>query len=37
MKKKILILGISGQDGSLLAEYLVNKKNVFVYGLIRKS
>ena len=37
MKKKILILGISGQDGSLLAEYLINKKNVLVYGLIRKS
>jgi len=37
MKKKILILGISGQDGSLLAEYLLNKKNIYVYGLIRKS
>ena len=36
MKKKILILGVTGQDGSLLADYLVNK-NYLVYGLIRKS
>ncbi len=34
--KKILILGVSGQDGSLLAEFLLSKKyNVF--GMIRKS
>ena len=37
MKKKILILGVSGQDGSILAEYLSKKKDIFVYGLIRKS
>ena len=37
MKKKILILGVSGQDGSLLAEYLIKKKNISIYGLIRKS
>ena len=36
MKKKILILGVTGQDGSLLAEFLINK-NYLVYGLIRKS
>ena len=36
MKKKILILGVTGQDGSLLAEYLINK-NILIYGLIRKS
>ena len=36
MKKKVLILGVTGQDGSLLADYLVNK-NYLVYGLIRKS
>ena len=34
--KKILIFGISGQDGSLLAEYLINK-NIEIYGLLRKS
>ena len=36
MKKKILILGVTGQDGSLLADYLIKKK-YRVYGLIRKS
>ena len=36
MKKKVLILGVTGQDGSLLAEYLT-KKNYFIYGLIRKA
>ena len=37
MKKKILIIGITGQDGSLLAEHLINKKDIIIYGLIRKS
>ena len=36
MKKKVLILGVTGQDGSLLAEHLI-KKNILVYGLLRKS
>ena len=37
MKKKIaLITGITGQDGSYLAELLL-KKNYVVHGLIRKS
>ncbi len=37
MKKKIaLITGITGQDGSYLAEFLL-KKGYFVHGLIRKS
>ena len=36
MKKKVLILGVTGQDGSLMAEFLCKKK-VMVYGLIRKS
>ena len=36
MKKKILILGVTGQDGSLMAEFLCKKK-IMVYGLIRKS
>ena len=37
MKKKIvLITGITGQDGSYLAELLL-KKNYIVHGLIRKS
>ena len=36
MKKKILILGVTGQDGSYMADFLL-KKNYIVHGLIRKS
>ena len=35
MTKKVLITGISGQDGSYLAELLL-KKDYKVYGLIRR-
>ena len=35
-KKKALITGITGQDGSYLAEFLLNK-NYIVHGLKRKS
>ena len=36
MKKSSLILGVTGQDGSFLAKYLI-KKGYIVHGLIRKS
>ena len=36
MKKKILILGVTGQDGSYLMDFLIKKKYE-VHGLIRKS
>ncbi len=36
MKKKAIITGITGQDGSYLAELLL-KKNYIVHGIIRKS
>ena len=36
MKKKALILGITGQDGSYMLELLIQKKYE-VHGLIRKS
>ncbi len=36
MKKKALIIGISGQDGSLLAKHLL-KKNYLVHGILRNS
>ena len=36
MKKKALIFGVTGQDGSYLAEFLL-KKNYKVYGLDRKK
>jgi len=35
MKKKALITGITGQDGSYLAEYLI-KKNYVVHGIVRR-
>ena len=35
-KKNIFILGVTGQDGSLLAKYLLEKKYK-VHGLVRKS
>ena len=36
MKKKALITGITGQDGSYLADFLL-KKNYIVHGIKRKS
>jgi GDPmannose 4,6-dehydratase len=36
MKKKALITGVTGQDGSYLAEFLL-KKNYIVHGVKRKS
>tara|TARA_B100001057_G_C22847543_1_gene949665 strand:+ start:1865 stop:2923 length:1059 start_codon:yes stop_codon:yes gene_type:complete len=35
-KKKALIIGITGQDGSYLAEILLNK-NYIVHGMVRRS
>ena len=35
-KKKILILGVTGQDGSLMAKFMHEKK-YFVHGLVRRS
>ena len=36
MRKKALITGISGQDGSYLAEYLL-ENNYEVHGVLRRS
>ena len=36
MRKKALITGITGQDGSYLAEYLLDKGYI-VHGIKRKS
>lgn len=36
MKKNIIITGISGQDGSYLAKYLLNK-NFNIFGVVRKK
>ena len=34
--KKVLILGVTGQDGSYMAEFLTKKKYK-VHGVVRKS
>jgi GDPmannose 4,6-dehydratase len=36
MKKKALIIGVSGQDGSYLAEHLI-KSNYSVFGIVRRN
>ena len=36
MKKKVFITGISGQDGSYLAELLL-EKDYDVYGIVRRN
>ena len=35
-KKKVLILGVTGQDGSFMARFLL-EKNFIVHGVVRKS
>ena len=35
--KRALITGITGQDGSYLAEYLLSKPEYEVHGLVRRS
>jgi GDPmannose 4,6-dehydratase len=35
--KKVLITGVTGQDGSYMAEYLLNFTEYEVYGVIRRS
>ena len=36
MAKRALVTGITGQDGSYMADFLLKKK-IFVHGVIRKS
>ena len=35
--KRALITGITGQDGSYLAEFLLGKPDYEVHGLVRRS
>ena len=37
MKNNVIITGISGQDGSLLAKYLLKKKKFNIYGICKKK
>jgi GDPmannose 4,6-dehydratase len=36
MKKKVIITGIAGQDGSYLTKYLI-KKNYKIFGILKKK
>lgn len=35
--KKVLILGVNGQDGSLMVDYLLNNTKHYIYGTMRKD
>jgi len=35
--KKVLITGVTGQDGSYMAEYLLNSSEYEIYGVVRRS
>lgn len=37
MNKKIIVTGVTGQDGSYMVDYLLEKTNYFVYGMVRRS
>jgi GDPmannose 4,6-dehydratase len=37
MKKKIIITGVTGQDGSYMADYLLKNTEHEIYGMIRRS
>jgi GDPmannose 4,6-dehydratase len=37
MSKKVLITGVTGQDGSYMSEYLLNISEYEVYGVVRRS
>lgn len=37
MKERILITGVTGQDGSILTRQYLKETNAFVYGLVRRS
>ena len=37
MSKKVIITGVSGQDGSYMADYLLDNTDLEVYGMVRRS
>ena len=37
MKERILITGVTGQDGAILTRQYLEETNAFVYGLVRRS
>jgi len=37
MSKKVLITGVTGQDGSYMAEFLLESTNYEIYGMVRRA
>ena len=35
--KKVIITGVSGQDGSYMADFLLKETSYFIYGIVRRS
>lgn len=35
--RKVIVTGVTGQDGSYMVDYLLSKNNIEVYGLVRKT
>ena len=37
MKKKVIISGVSGQDGSYMVDYLLANTDYEIYGMVRRA
>ena len=37
MKKKVLVTGVTGQDGPNMVDYLLKETDYLVYGMTRRS
>lgn len=37
MSKKVLITGVTGQDGSYMADFLLEKTDYIIYGMVRRA
>lgn len=37
MPKKVIVTGVSGMDGSLMVDYLINHSDHKIYGVVRRS
>jgi GDPmannose 4,6-dehydratase len=37
MSKKIIVTGITGQDGSYMVDYLLDNTNYIIYGMVRRN
>ena len=37
MRKKIIITGVTGQDGSYMADFILNSTDLDVFGMVRRA